>query len=376
MAFDAGKFAGGRLFIDLDALIANHRALSALVAPAVCAAVVKADAYGLGVLPVSRALSQAGCSTFFVAHLAEGLELRPELPADARIFILNGLPAGAEAACADAGLIPVLNSITQALDWADFAQGRNEKLPAALQADSGMSRLGMAHADLQRLAADPLFTANVDLRLFMSHLACADHAGAQANEDQRRAFEAAAALFPGVPRSLANSGGAFLGAAFHGDVARCGIAQYGGTASDLPGGTLAPVVRLQARVVQTRTVMLGTGVGYGLDFRADAPTRIATLGVGYADGWSRALGGGRGCAWFEGVRLPIAGRVSMDSMTIDLGALEEGVLVEGDWVDLIVGDHGIDDVATAAGTISYEILTSLGRRYERNYLGGNGGEAR
>lgn len=370
-------FASGRLVVDLDALISNHRTLSDRVAPAQCAAVVKADAYGLGVLPVAQALAAGGCRAFFVAHLAEGLKVKPALPDDAELFILNGLPAGAEQACAQAGLIPVLNSIGQARRWAAFGEASGRRGKAALQIDSGMSRLGLSQGETAELAGDPVFRSAVELRLVMSHLACADRPAAPSNDDQLRAFQAAASFFPDVPRSLANSGGAFLSPAFHGAMVRPGIAHYGGGANDGIGAALEPVVRLQAQIVQLRAIGPGTGVGYGLDFRADRPCRLATLGVGYADGWPRSLGGGRGCAWFDGIRLPTVGRISMDSMTIDIGALDDGTLAEGDWVDLIGPDQGcdqgIDAVGAAAGTISYEILTSLGHRYERIYLGGHAG---
>ncbi|WP_336964630.1 alanine racemase [Sphingobium aquiterrae] len=369
-------FASGRLAVDLDALLANHRTLAHRVAPAQCAAVIKADAYGLGVLPVAATLAAGGCRAFFVAHLAEGLEAKPMLPDDAEIFLLNGLPAGAEEECARAGLIPVLNSMGQARRWAAFGAAMGRPGKAALQIDSGMSRLGLSPDDAAALAGDVAFRAAVTLRLIMSHLACADRSEAPSNGDQLRAFEVAAACFPDVPRSLANSGGVFLPSSYHQAMARPGIAHYGGAANDGIGAALKPVVRLQAQIVQLRAIGPGTGVGYGLDFRADRLCRLATLGVGYADGWPRSLGGGRGSAWFNGIRLPTVGRISMDSMTVDIGALEDGTLAEGDWVDLIGPDQGIDAVGVAAGTISYEILTSLGHRYERVYLGGHMGSSR
>ncbi|MGS1017050.1 alanine racemase [Allosphingosinicella humi] len=358
--------AGGRLTIDLDALAANHALLARRVAPALCAAVVKADAYGLGAVRVAPALAGVGCRDFFVAHLAEGLSLQPHLPADARLYVLNGLQPGSERRCAEVGIIPVLNSLEQARRWRETAEALGRPLTAILQLDSGMSRLGLPAVEAEALAVDEGFKAHVKLAYVMSHLACADHPDDGANAAQRVRFEELAALFPSVPRSLANSGGAFLPAAFHCDLVRPGVALYGAQPIDVGPNPMRPVVSLEARVVQVRTIPAGTGVGYGLTFNAERETRIATIAVGYADGWLRSLGN-RGAAYFNGVRLPIAGRVSMDSITLDVTALPEGSLGLGDWVELIGPNQTLDQVAADAGTISYEILTSLGPRYHRIY---------
>ena len=366
--------ASARLTIDLAALAANYRTLAARVAPARCGGVVKADGYGLGAVQVTRALIDAGCRDIFVAHLSEAAALHRYLPDDARLFLLNGLPPEAEQACLDAGTIPVLNTMAEARRWAAFARSRGTALDAALQFDSGMSRLGMSLDAARALAAEPALLDAVRPVLLMSHLACGDHHDAAANTRQRDAFETAAALFPGVARSLANSGGCYLPGAFHYDVARPGIALYGGTPSDASEVSLCPVVALEARVLQIRSVAAGTSVGYGLEHAAAAPSRWATIGIGYADGWPRSLGN-VGSAWRDGVRLPIVGRVSMDSITIDISALAADTLDEGDWVELLGPDQSIDTVAKQAGTISYEILTGLGRRFDRRYVGGQGAAA-
>lgn len=360
--------AGGRLTIDLAALAANHALLARRVAPAACAAVVKADAYGLGALRVAPALAAAGCRDFFVAHLAEALSLQPHLPSDARLYVLNGLQPGSERPCAEAGIVPVLNSLEQARRWCEAGRALGRPITAILQLDSGMSRLGFPPSEAEALATDESFRADVKLAYVMSHLACADHPGDNANAAQRARFEALAALFPSVPRSLANSGGAFLPADFHCDLVRPGVALYGAAPNDAGPNPMRPVVQLEARVIQVRTIPAGTGVGYGLTFKADREARIATIAVGYADGWLRSLGN-RGAAYFNGVRLPIAGRVSMDSITLDVTALPEGALGLGDWVELIGPNQTLDQVAADAGTISYEILTSLGPRYHRIYRG-------
>lgn len=362
-----GGISGGRLRIDLGAIAANYRLIAARVAPAEAGAVVKANAYGLGAAEVARALCKAGCRLFFFAHLSEALALRPALPAELRLVVLNGLPPGAEALCAEAGIIPVLNSPEQAHRWAEAARKTGKRLPAALQLDSGMGRLGIAIEDLVPLAGDAPFRSAIELVMVMSHLACADVPEHPANRAQLACFETAAALFPDIPRALANSGGAFLPADFHADIVRAGIALYGGAPNRSGPNPMQPVVELEARVIQIRTVAAGGAVGYGHSHVCERESRIATIGVGYADGLPRSLGN-RGAAWHAGEPLPIVGRVSMDSMTIDVTALPPGAIEPGDWVELIGSHQSVDRLADDADTISYEILTRLGARYERIHL--------
>ncbi|HWK36253.1 MAG TPA: alanine racemase [Sphingomonas sp.] len=357
-----------RLTVDLAAIRANYRLIADRVAPAACAAVVKANAYGLGVAQVAPALYREGCRTFFVAQLGEAITVRAAIGPDATILILNGLNPGCEAMCAEAGFVPVLNAAGQVARWRDLARTGGRPLPAALQADTGMSRLGLDADAIVALAQDRDFAAQVPLRLLMTHLACADAPGNPANADQLARFDAVRALFPGVPASIANSGGAFLSPDYRCDLARPGVALYGvAPAPDIDG--LRPVVRLDARIVQIRTVGAGAGVGYGLDYRAPAARRLATVGIGYADGWPRRLGG-VGAAWHDGQRLPIVGRVSMDSLTVDISDVAPDRLNEGDFVELIGPHQTLDDVARDAGTIAYEILTSLGPRHQRAYVDG------
>jgi alanine racemase len=361
--------AGARLTIDLRALVANYRLLTERLRPVSAAAVVKADAYGLGADRVAPALETAGCEDFFVAHLSEALALKPALGRRARLYVLNGLQLGAEQACAEAGIRPVINSLEQARLWRGLAERLGRPLQCALQVDTGMSRLGLPPGDVERLAADPSFFDHAPLVLLMSHLACADEPSRAANADQLAAFEAVARRLPPARRSLANSGGVFLPAAFRGDLARPGVSLYGAAPNAEGGNPMAPVVRLSARVIQVRDVAAGQGVGYGLTYAREAPGRIATIAVGYADGWPRALSN-RGAAYYRGVRLPIAGRVSMDSITLDVSALAAHALSLrlGDEVELLGPHQTLEDVARDAGTIPYEILTSLGRRYSRAYL--------
>ncbi len=362
--------AGAVLTIDLAAIAANWRLLKARVGRADCAAVLKADAYGLGASRVGPALAAAGCRHFFVAHIDEALALRPHLPAQATVAVLHGVPPGAEADAAAAGLVPVLNSRPQVDAWRAQAARRGRRLPAILQVDTGMSRLGLSPVEVEALAADPQALDGIDLVLVMSHLACADEPAHPANAAQRERFAAARRRLPAAPASLANSSGIFLGADWHFDLARPGAALYG--VAPVPGAAnpMRPVVRLQAKVIQTRAIDAGTPVGYGFGWCAPAATRIATVSVGYADGWLRSLSD-RGTAWFDGVELPLVGRVSMDTATFDVGALPDGALPPGTLVDLIDARHGVDAVAAQAGTIGYEVLTSLGSRYARHYLGGD-----
>lgn len=359
--------AGARLTVDLTAIQANYRLIAARVAPAAAGAVVKADAYGLGAAMVAPALARAGCRDFFVAVLAEALRLQPLLPADARLYVLNGLQPGAEELCASAAVRPVLNSLEQAQRWRAVASARGARLAAAVQVDSGMSRLGLTPEEVDALAADAAFFEAVDVALVMSHLACADTPEAPANRGQLDRFNAAAErLAPHAPRSLANSAGGFAASDFHGDLVRPGLALYGAEPMEGQASGLAPVVTLEARVIQVRTIPAGAGVGYGLTYVAEGPRRIATVSLGYADGWPRRLGG-KAAGWFRGVRLPIAGRISMDSMSLDVTDLPAGALKEGDFIELIGREQTLEAVAAQADTVAYEILTSLGRRFARAY---------
>ena len=358
--------AGAILTIDLGAIRENYRRLKARLGDSRCAGVLKADGYGLGAVKVARALAKEGCDTFFVALLGEAIALRGALGPGPDILVLNGLPPGSESEAVAAGLQPVVNSAAQLRAWRAAARRAGKKLPAAIQVDSGMSRLGMPPAEVEAVACEAGAFDGIDLRLVMSHLACADEPRNPANDEQRLAFERLRGLLPRAPASLANSSGIFLGPSYHYDLARPGAALYG--INPTPGETnpLLPVVRLLAKVAQTREVAKGAGIGYGHTFHAGGPLRLATISLGYADGWHRRAAS---AAWFEGARLPFVGRVSMDSIILDISALAAGSLGEGDLVELIGPSQGVDDAAGHAGTIGYEILTSLGPRFHRRYVG-------
>lgn len=359
--------AGALLTVTLGAVRENYRLLKSKLGGAACAGVVKADGYGLGADKVARALQTEGCDTFFVALAAEGISLRRALGPAPTIYVLNGVAPGGEDAVARAGLVAVLNSLDQLAAWTEAGKRLGKKLPAALQVDSGMSRLGMMPAEVEALARDPGLLAGIELKLVMSHLACADEPAHPANAAQLAAFRALSAKLPPAPASLTNSSGIFLGPDYHFDLARPGAALYGINPTPGSKNPMRAVVTLRAKVVQTRDVPAGVGIGYGHAATATETKRLATISLGYADGWQRRAGA---AAWFEGSRLPFIGRVSMDSIILDVSSLPAGALKTGDLVSLIDAEHGVDDAAVAAGTIGYEVLTGLGSRFERTYTGG------
>ncbi|MDZ7928146.1 MAG: alanine racemase [Agrobacterium sp.] len=359
--------ASGHLTIDLGALRDNYLTLAAMAPTAQTAAVVKADAYGLGAEIVSQVLFDAGCRNFFVAHIDEALALRLRLSAEANIFVLNGLQPGNETSCAAMAVTPVLNSLAQIAQWAAHARRLGKPHIAAVQIDTGMCRLGLSPDELDVLASRPELLDGIDVAFVMSHLACADEPEHLSNAAQLCVMRKAAIAFPDVPVCFSNSGGIFLGNDYHNALLRPGIALYGGAPSVTRPNPMKPVVRLDVAVIQTRTVPAGSLVGYGGSFEAAGPTRLATIAAGYADGLPRSLSN-RGAAWYNGVRLAIAGRVSMDSIILDISALPEGSLTQGSLVQMIGPDQTLEDIAEDAGTIAYEILTGLGRRYRRTYI--------
>lgn len=359
------------LTIDLSALAENWRTLSRKCGRSECAAVVKASAYGLGIERVAPALWNAGAETFFVAHLSEGVRLREILP-QAVIYVLNGLLPGTAPTFARSQLRPALGSTPEIAEWSDFCAAEKVDLPAAIHLDTGMHRLGLSVDETLRLADTRRLLAFTP-SLMMSHLACADEKGNPATERQLAVFTDLVRRFPDVPASLANSAGTMTGQDYHFDLVRPGIALYGG--APIGGGAaLNPVVKLQARVIQVLTAERGEGVGYGGAEHTRRETRIATLSLGYADGVFRSVGSSDArpgaAAIIAGRRCPLIGRVSMDLMSVDVTELPEGAVERGDLATLIGDGITLDAFAAVAGTISYEILTSLGHRHLRRYLGG------
>lgn len=361
--------ATGILSVDLDAIAANWRFLAASAPGAEAAGVVKADGYGLGAIPVAKTLAAAGCTTFFVATIDEGMALRPHV-GGARIFILGGPLPGTGADFAEHGLVPVLNSPDQVGLWAGFAHAQSRSLPAALHLDTGMNRLGLDAPAVSLLAGDSRHLDGIDTVLVISHMACADEPDHAKNTDQLAAFRAmTGALMIPAPRSLAASSTIFLGGDYHFDLIRPGAALYG--LNPIPGqpNPMRPVVRLSGRILQVRDVDTPQTVGYGATHRFAAKGRVATVAVGYADGLFRSLGN-RGFGIIGGVKVPVVGRVSMDLTTFDVSAVPADAVHPGAMIELIGPDHDADQLAQEAGTIGYEVLTALGRRYLRDYVGG------
>jgi alanine racemase len=356
------------LTIDLAALAGNYRQLAARAEGAACAAVVKADAYGLGMAAAAPALWQAGARTFFVAQLAEAVPLRALLP-EAEIGVLNGLALHDTAPFADHQLLPVLNSLGEIERWGRACTAREARLPAFLQIDTGMSRLGLPPDELGQLIARPDLLRPFPIRAVMSHLACADEAGHPKTAAQLALFRTLLAKLPPAPASLANSSGIHRGRDYHFDMVRPGCALYGVNPTPEADNPMRQVARLDSRVIQVRRVDSPATVGYGATHRFRGSAKIATIPVGYADGYQRVLGG-RGQVSVAGATVPVVGRISMDLITIDVSALPEGAVEVGTPVRLL-GAPGpsVNALAAAAGTIGYEILTGLGHRFARRYHG-------
>lgn len=370
---DMRAFTGGRLVIDLDALVENWRDLAEQAAPAECSAVVKGDAYGIGLDAAVRALTAAGCRTFFVALVSEGLAARSASP-DADIFVLNGLPAGAAPVFAAARLSPVLGSQAEIAEWVDYRRSRGgDTPPAALHIDTGMNRLGISLGEVAALAANGTLPGRAGIELVISHLACADVPDHPMNRSQLKSFRAARALLPGVRVSLANSAATLTDRGYHFDLVRPGIALYGGGALTGYENPMRPVVTLEARIVQMRSVKAGETVGYGAAETTTRDARIAIVSVGYADGFPRSAGGRDGdpgaLGSLGGIAVPLFGRVSMDLMAFDVTDVPSEFTRRGSHIELFGHHASLDAVAARAGTIPYEILTHLGRRYARRYIG-------
>lgn len=368
----APPHATGAVIVSLGSIRRNYRKLRDASASAETAEVVKANAYGLGISSVIPALELEGCSTFFVATAHEALSPRRLCKQDSTIYVLDGLMTGAAQFYAGADARPVLSSFEEIEEWASFCRFRGTRYPAAIHVDTGMTRLGMPADEAQRLASMPGLLAAFDLQLVISHLACAEDRSHSKNEAQRARFEELAGLFPGVPRSLANSGGIFLGPHYRFELTRPGVALYGGSPTNSAANPMEPVVSLYGRIAQVRWAEAGETVGYGGTQTLRRRTKIATVTVGYADGFFRALSANDARdgppGYIGGYRLPLLGRVSMDLTTFDATDVPDDLVRRGGWVELIGERVTVDDLAGFAGTISYEILTSLGHRYHRAYL--------
>jgi alanine racemase len=370
-ALPSGDEAGGVLTIDLAAIEANWKRLAGMTVPVECGAVVKADAYGCGLDQVATKLHKAGCRTFFVADVREGRRVRA-IAREAVIYVLNGVLPSTGRALADAHLRPVINSTTELAEWDTFVSTNDWRAGAALHIDTGMNRLGLTVDEGVAISAR-IKSESHGFTLLMSHFACADTPDHPMNDKQIRLFRELRIMYRGVPSSLANSSGIFLGGTVHCDIVRPGGALYGANPTPGKKNPMRPAVELKGRIIQVRHVQKGETVGYAAAYATTRPSRLAIVAVGYGDGYARAAGASKAKppaeAIVSGRRCPLVGRVSMDLMAVDVSDLPEGSARRGDFATLIGGELGIDELATATGTIGYEVLTSLGRRYHRIYKG-------
>ena len=357
--------AGGLLTIDLRAIFDNYRALATKVMPSECAAVVKGDAYGCGIDQVTTTLWRAGCRTFFVAHLDEARRVRGVAP-ESVIYVLNGYTTGTGDAFAEVYARPVINSSVELAEWDQFVSTSGWRGGVGLHVDTGMNRLGLS-LDETAAVAMRVQSENHGLTLLMSHFACADTPQHPLNDQQIRQFREIRTLFRGIPGSLANSSGIFLDPSAYCDMVRPGAALYGINPTPGKPNPMKPVVTLQARVLQVRSVPKNAVVGYGATWTSIRNSRIAVIAVGYADGFLRAASETQRDVFVAGQRCPIVGRVSMDLITVDVTDLPDNAVRRGTLVTMIGGELTADAVGTQAGTIGYEILSNLGGRYHRTW---------
>jgi alanine racemase len=375
-AFDKGppfSAAAGVLTIDLHALADNWRLLAKRVSPAECASVIKANGYGIGLEPAAHALFAAGCRTFFVAQVEEGARARAALGEGPVIFVLNGLQAGADPSdYVRHALSPVFGSADELGRWGRVPGGRNAP-PCAIHVDTGMSRLGFASA-VEAKAALARRSERIGVGLAMSHFVASEAPDSPWNALQIDQFDKARALFPGVPASLANSSGIFLVQRPNYDLARPGYALYGGNPTPFTANPMRTVVKLEARIQQIRSIEPGVSVGYDAEWQAERPTRLATLLVGYGDGLPRGAGAtsrrGGADVIIAGRRCPLVGRISMDLSVADITELPEGSARAGDFAEVLGSEIGVDELGARSGVIGYNVLTGLGARYRRTYIGG------
>lgn len=349
--------AAATLHIDLDALVANWRMFQRRVAPAKAAAVVKADAYGLGARQVAKALQNAGCTRYYLAWPQEGADLRRHLGDGPEILVFHGVTPDTLSLFIEHKLQPVINDLVQLEVWQTSAAAGQ---PAALHVDTGMNRLGVSEhewEDAARRFSNP--------SRLVSHLACGDE-DSPANPAQVERFTRARRFWPGAPCSLSATGGCYLGDDYRFDEARPGIGLYGGGPVPAEGDRPLTVVTLTAQVLQVRSIQAGETVGYGCTWTASGPTQLATIGIGYADGYLRSASN-RGHVVVQGQKRPIVGRVSMDLIVVDITGLS---VAAGDDIEVIGPNMPLSEAAGAMGTIDYEILTRLGARLERRYSGG------
>ena len=364
--------SGAVLTVDLNVLAENYNYLkSRLNKDTSCSAVVKSDAYGLGLEPIVSRLSDEGCNKFFVALLDEAIAARAALKKkdkNADIYLLNGAPKKSEKDLDHYGIVPILNSISEIRRWSFHAKQTGKLHEGIINIDTGMSRLGLDTGELDTFAHNPQLAEGIDITHVMSHLACGDNRMNIKNEQQRLLFDKYRLLFGPTKSSLANSAGIFLGNEFHYDLVRPGAAIYGIQPITNESNKIKQVINLNGKVIQNCTVDANATVGYGATYRTTRRSRLATISVGYGDGYFRSLGN-RAYGYIGTTKVPVVGRVSMDLITFDVTDIAEKESCPGAMIELIGPHYTVDKLATDAGTIGYEVLTSLGSRYSRNYVG-------
>ncbi|WP_455476792.1 alanine racemase [Bartonella sp. B41] len=353
--------------IDVSAIVYNYKTLARHVFPTECSAVVKANAYGLGIDKIAPALYQAGCRTFFVAQIGEALQLKNMLPSSATLALLNGIPQAAEEFVAQSGIVPVLNSWNAIKSWEKLCQKSNKKFPAIVHIDTSMNRLGLDKKELQQLIKQPSIFKKAEIKYIISHLANGDNATHSSNSAQLDTLKTILTQLPVCKASLANSGGIFLGQDFYFDLVRPGIALYGIDPHGKNQTPLKPVLKLEAQIIQSRHVDAEIPVGYGGSFITRKPSTLITISVGYADGLLRSLSN-KGSVYFNGQKLPIVGRISMDTIIADATNLTCKKPKRDDWIELIGTHQTIEKISADANTIPHEILVSLGSRCKRVYI--------
>ena len=366
---DANR-AGTVLTVDLNALAENYTFLKGqLSRNTSCAAVVKSDAYGLGLEPIAVRLADEGCNSFFVAFMDEAISLRAILKRHnkaAKIYLLNGVAEGSESDLDNYDITPVLNSLAEIERWSAHAK-QSGKRDAILNLDTGMSRLGLDSRELNIFAEKPELADGIEITYIMSHLACADDRDSTKNQEQRSLFDDYRFRLGIKKASFANSAGILLGPEYHYNLVRPGAAIYGIQPITNEINNVQQVINLKGKILQTRTVDTGGTVGYGATYQTPRTSRLATVAAGYGDGYFRTLGN-RGFGYIGTTRVPVVGRVSMDLITFDVTDLPEHEVVPGSMIELIGPHYPVDKLAEDAGTIGYEILTGLGARYSRNYI--------
>ncbi len=362
--------ATGTLTIDLSALRANWDTLCSVLEQRP-AAVIKADAYGLGAEPVGQTLYRAGCQEFFLATLEEALTARSFLPDDAVIYILGGVRPGEEEECINAGLIPVLYSRAAMDRWASVCRALDVASPSVIKVDTGMTRMGLSQEDWRDCVAKPELLAGCHPVLVMSHLACADEPDHPMNREQQQRFVAVAQsarrLLPGIRCSLANSSGIFLGADWHFDLARPGASLYGFDPVADGEPAMEAVVKLDLPVLQVRELSHPASIGYGGETRLPAGRRLAVVAGGYADGLNRTIGREGGVGYLGNTRVPVVGRISMDTTIFDITEAAPPESPENTWITVLDHRLRVADVSRRIGALGYEVLTSLAGRYRRVY---------